>query len=49
MNGAADVGADIRRLGSGVVYEDNWMRLRRRRKIPELAAKDRGAGNGSDK
>ena len=29
MNGAPDAGADIRRLGSGVVYEDNWMRLRR--------------------
>jgi len=29
VNGAPDVGADIRRLGSGVVYEDNWMRLRR--------------------
>ena len=26
---AADDGADIRTLGSGVVYEDNWMRLRR--------------------
>ena len=24
-----DDDADIRRLGSGVVYEDNWMRLRR--------------------
>jgi 8-oxo-dGDP phosphatase len=24
-----DDGADIRSLGSGVVYEDNWMRLRR--------------------
>src|SRR5215472_10638715 len=24
-----DDGADIRTLGSGVVYEDNWMRLRR--------------------
>src|SRR6201981_2620982 len=29
VNGAPDVGADVRRLGSGVVYEDNWMRLRR--------------------
>ena len=27
---------------------NNWMRLRRRKRIPELAAKDRSAGNGSD-
>jgi predicted metal-dependent phosphoesterase TrpH len=26
---------------------NNWLRLRRRKKIPELAAKDRGIGNGS--
>jgi len=26
---AQDDGADIRTLGSGVVYEDNWIRLRR--------------------
>jgi predicted metal-dependent phosphoesterase TrpH len=26
---------------------NNWLRLRRRKRIPELAAKDRGIGNGS--
>ena len=29
VNGAADDGADIRTLDSGVVYQDNWMRVRR--------------------
>jgi len=27
---------------------NNWMRLRRRKRIPELAAKDRGHNGGSD-